>query len=72
MGLQEAPKHLEQPAQLQRKVSKAMRTSEHESFAGHSLTAAEEKMAKESGMNNIVILNSLTHEQLVELLKVIL
>lgn len=70
VGLQVVPKHTEQPAQPQRKVSKALRTSEHEAFAGHSLTAAEEKLAKESGMNNIVILNSLTHEQLVELLKV--
>ena len=69
-ALQELPKHAEQPAPPQRNASKAIRTSEHEAFAGHSLTAAEEKLAKESGMNNIVILNSLTHEQLVELLKV--
>lgn len=52
---------------LQRMFSRTMRRPEHESFSGFPMKPlpAEE----DAGAPNIVILNSLTHDQLLELLK---
>ena len=44
---------------------------EHESFSNFAQNAPQERTREENGQN-IVILNSLTHGQLMELLKVIL
>ncbi len=55
------------PSVLQRMFSRTMRRPEHESFSGFPMKPkpAEEDTSSPS----IVILNSLTHDQLVELLK---
>ena len=55
------------PSVLQRMFSRTMRRPEHESFSGFPMKPLP---AEEGASNpNIVIINSLTHDQLVEMLK---
>ena len=53
---------------LQRMFSKSVKRSEHPSFVGFPKRDSEEE-AQEDAAPSIVILNSLTHDQLVDLLK---
>ena len=53
-----------------RMFGKGSRHREHESFSGFAQTAPSAKEQDENSGANIVILNSLTHNQLMELLKV--
>ena len=55
------------PSVLQRMFSRTMRRSEHESFSSFPMKPMP--AAEDAGNPNIVILNSLTHDQLVQLLK---
>ncbi|KAK9906503.1 hypothetical protein WJX75_003012 [Coccomyxa subellipsoidea] len=56
------------PGLLQRMFSKSIKRSEHPSFVGFPKRASEEEGQKDAAPS-IVILNSLTHDQLVDLLK---
>lgn len=55
------------PSVLQRMFSRTMRRPEHESFSSFPMKPMP--AAEDAGNPNIVILNSLTHDQLVQLLK---
>ena len=61
-----------QPKQglFKRIFGRGKRGGEHESFSGFAQYAPPERVPDDAGQN-IVILNSLTHGQLMELLKVI-
>lgn len=52
-----------------RLMGRSRRGREHESFSGYGSIAPPE-LHEDEGAPNIVILNSLTHTQLMELLKV--
>ena len=60
-----------QPKQglFRRMFGRGKRGGEHEAFSNFAQTAPSERASEEAGQN-IVILNSLTHNQLMELLKV--
>ena len=60
-----------QPKQglFKRIFGRGKRSGEHESFSGFAQYAPQERMPEDAAPN-IVILNSLTHDQLMELLKV--
>ena len=61
-----------QPKQglFKRIFGRGKRGGEHESFSGFAQYAPPERVPEDAGQN-IVILNSLTHGQLMELLKVL-
>lgn len=53
---------------LQRMFSRSVKRNEHPSFIG--FPRPQQECGEEQGGHNIVIINSLTHDQLLDLLKV--
>ncbi len=58
------------PGLLQRMFSKSIKRNEHPSFVGFPKRESQAAAAEQEAVPSIVILNSLTHDQLVDLLKV--